>query len=67
MFSGVAQALLVRPRVGDAEGLNTDITSLKGIYRNRITRALLVFFLSSIGGMIGNLISIPSLAGLLRS
>jgi pheromone shutdown-related protein TraB len=67
MFSGIAQALLVRPRVGDAEGLNTDITSLKGIYRNRITRALLVFFLSSIGGMIGNLISIPSLAGLLRS
>jgi pheromone shutdown-related protein TraB len=67
MFSGVAQALLVRPRVGDAEGLNADITSLKGIYRNRITRALLVFFLSSIGGMIGNIISIPSLAGLLRS
>jgi pheromone shutdown-related protein TraB len=67
MFSGVAQAILVRPRVGDAEDLNTDVTSLKGIYRNRITRALLVFFLSSIGGMIGNLISIPSLAGLLRS
>jgi pheromone shutdown-related protein TraB len=67
MFSGVAQAILVRPRVGDAEDLNTDVTSLKGIYRNRITRALLVFFLSSIGGVIGNLISIPSLAGLLRS
>jgi pheromone shutdown-related protein TraB len=67
MFSGVAQAFLVRPRVGDAEDLNTDVTSLKGIYRNRITRALLVFFLSSIGGMIGNLISIPSLASLLRS
>jgi pheromone shutdown-related protein TraB len=67
MFSGVVQALFVRPRVGDAEDLNTDVTSLKGIYRNRITRALLVFFLSSIGGMIGNIISIPSLANLLRS
>jgi pheromone shutdown-related protein TraB len=67
MFSGVVQAILVRPRVGDAEDLNADITSLKGIYRNRITRALLVFFLSSIGGVIGNLISIPSLASLLRS
>jgi pheromone shutdown-related protein TraB len=67
MFSGVAQALLVRPRVSDAENLSSDITSLKGIYRNRITRALLVFFLSSIGGMIGNIISIPSLAGLLYS
>jgi pheromone shutdown-related protein TraB len=67
MFSGVAQALLVRPRVGDAEDLSADVTSLKGIYRNRITRALLVFFLSSLGGMIGNLISIPSLAGILSS
>jgi pheromone shutdown-related protein TraB len=67
MFSGIAQALLVRPRVGDAEDLSADVTSLKGIYRNRITRALLVFFLSSLGGMIGNLISIPSLAGILYS
>ena len=67
MFSGVAQALLVRPRVGDAEDLSADVTSLKGIYRNRITHALLVFFLSSIGGMIGNLISIPALAGILSS
>jgi pheromone shutdown-related protein TraB len=67
MFSGVAQALLVRPRVGDAEGLSADVASLKGIYRNRITRALLVFFLSSLGGMIGNFISIPSLVGILYS
>jgi pheromone shutdown-related protein TraB len=67
MFSGIMQAVLVRPRVGDAEDLSADVTSLKGIYGNRITHALLVFFLSSIGGMIGNIISIPSLAGLLRS
>ncbi|MDR1148431.1 MAG: TraB family protein, partial [Spirochaetaceae bacterium] len=39
--------------------------SIKGVYKNRITHVLLVFFLSSLGGMIGNLISIPSLAGIL--
>jgi pheromone shutdown protein TraB len=48
------------------ETLSGDIESLKGIYHNRITRALLVFLLSSVGGMIGNFISIPALAGLLR-
>jgi pheromone shutdown-related protein TraB len=65
LFSGVVQALLCRPRVKDAETLTESITSIKGVYKNRITHVLLVFFLSSLGGMIGNLISIPSLAGIL--
>jgi pheromone shutdown protein TraB len=61
----VLQAALRRHRVADAENLNTDIGSLRGIYANRITRALLVFFLSSVGGAVGNFISIPTLAGFL--
>jgi pheromone shutdown-related protein TraB len=65
LFSGITEANIRKPRVSDAQTLAEDIGSLKGIYRNRITRALLVFFLSSIGGMVGNFISIPSLAGLL--
>ncbi|MDR0409347.1 MAG: TraB/GumN family protein [Spirochaetaceae bacterium] len=65
LFSGAAQALLRRPRVEDAETLTESITSIKGIYKNRITHVLLVFFLSSLGGMIGNVISIPRLAGIL--
>jgi pheromone shutdown-related protein TraB len=64
-FSGVTEATLRKPKVTDAETITEDISSLKGIYRNRITRALLVFFLSSLGGAVGNFISIPSLAGLL--
>jgi pheromone shutdown-related protein TraB len=62
IFSGVTEVSLRKPRVGDAQTITEDVGSLKGIYRNRITRALLVFFLSSIGGMLGNIISIPSLA-----
>jgi pheromone shutdown-related protein TraB len=65
LFAGVAEATLRKPRVGDAETMAQDISSLRGIYRNRITRALLVFFLSSLGGVLGNVISIPSLAGIL--
>ncbi|MDR0718738.1 MAG: TraB/GumN family protein [Treponema sp.] len=67
IFSGVTEALMRKPRVKDAQDIAADVGSLKGIYRNRITRALLVFFLSSIGGMIGNFISIPSLAALLTN
>jgi pheromone shutdown-related protein TraB len=65
LFSGITEATIRKPRVSDTQTLSTDVTSLKGIYGNRITRALLVFFLSSIGGAIGNLISIKALASLL--
>jgi pheromone shutdown protein TraB len=65
LFSGVTEAWLRKPRVSDTETISEDVTSLRGIYRNRITKALLVFFLSTLGGAVGNFISIPSLAGLL--
>jgi pheromone shutdown protein TraB len=64
LFAGVAEASLRKPRVIDVENLSDDIASLRGFYSNRITRALLVFFLSSIGGMIGNFISIPYLTSI---
>ncbi|MDR1930459.1 MAG: TraB/GumN family protein [Treponema sp.] len=64
LFSGLAQVYACKPRVEDAETLR-EISNLRGFYRNRITRALLVFLLSSIGGIVGNAISIPSLAGVL--
>ena len=65
MFTGVAEAFLRKPRVQDFERLQDDVTSIRGFYRNRVTRILLVFFLSSIGGMIGNFIAIPWITALL--
>jgi pheromone shutdown-related protein TraB len=64
MFSGLVQAMFRKPCVSDAAAINDDISSLKGIYKNRITRVLLVFFLSSLGGALGNFISIPWLTAL---
>ena len=61
-FSGLTQVSLLKPRVSDAQGIIDDVGSLKGFYRNRITRALLVFFLSSIGSAAGTFISVPALA-----
>lgn len=65
LFTGVVEAFLRKPRVSDFERLQQDIGSLKGFYTNRVTRILLVFFLSSIGGMIGNFIAIPWIGALL--
>jgi pheromone shutdown-related protein TraB len=65
ILSGLVQALVCKPRVSDAENIAEDVTSLKGAYSNRISKVLLVFFLSSLGSSIGTFVSIPAIAGLL--
>ncbi|MEN6297601.1 MAG: TraB/GumN family protein [Rectinema sp.] len=62
LFAAVIEAHFRKPTVRDAETLADDVTSIKGFYKNRITHILLVFFCSSIGGMIGNFIALPVLA-----
>ena len=61
LITGLVQAAVRKPKVADMENLYTDVTSVKTFYKNRILRVLLVFFLSSIGGVIGNFIAVPSL------
>jgi len=66
LFTGVAEAFLRRPRVKDVEALSEDVMTFRGFYRNRVTHILIVFFLSTLGAAIGNIISIPILASFLR-
>lgn len=51
--AGIIQAIFCKPKVSDMETLQEDVTSLKGFYKNRILRVLLVFILSTIGSAIG--------------
>jgi pheromone shutdown-related protein TraB len=67
LFTGVAEAFLRKPRVKDVENLSDDVMTFKGFYRNRVTHILIVFFLSTLGAAIGNIISIPLLAALLKA
>jgi pheromone shutdown-related protein TraB len=53
MVAGLLQATLVKPRAGDLEDVSTAMTSIKGVYSNRLLRVLLVFFLTTLGGAIG--------------
>lgn len=61
LFTGIVQAWVKKPKIEDMENLYTDVSSVKGFYKNRILHVLLVFLLSSIGGVIGNFIAVPSL------
>jgi len=62
LFAGLTEAFLRKPRVHDLQNLADDVASVRGFYRNRVTHILLVFFVSSIGGAIGNFIALPFLA-----
>ena len=57
IVTGIFQAFICRPKVRDLENLADDAGSLKGFYKNRILKVLLVFFLSSIGSSIGTFVS----------
>lgn len=56
MVAGIVQAVLKKPKVADMETLQDDVT-LRGFYRNRILRVLLVFMLSSIGSTAGTFVA----------
>lgn len=62
---GGFEAYIRKPRVVDFESLPQDILSLRGFYKNRVTHALLVFFLTSLGSSIGTFIAFPFIASLL--
>jgi pheromone shutdown-related protein TraB len=54
--SGIVQAYIKRPSVADFETLSEDVFSIKGFWRNKFTRVLLVIILTNIGGSLGTLI-----------
>lgn len=60
--SGLVEALIGRPKVKDFEALPHDIMSLKGFWRNKITRILLVVVLTNLGSSIGTFVAIPLMA-----
>ncbi|QKS70384.1 TraB/GumN family protein [Paenalkalicoccus suaedae] len=55
-FSGIVQAALKKPSVGDLEALSDDVQSFKGFWQNKVTRILLVVILTNIGSTLGTFI-----------
>lgn len=64
MVTGVVQAFVCKSKVSDMESLQDDMSSIKGIYRNRILRTLLVFLLSTLGSSAGTFIAGFSFVGI---
>jgi pheromone shutdown-related protein TraB len=57
--SGLVEAAIAKPKVKDFEKLLDDIGSVKGFWRNKITRILLVVVFTNIGASLGTFVAIP--------
>ena len=55
---GLVEAWQRKPTVQDCENINTDVKSLKGVYKNPFTRVLLVAVMANLGSAIGGWIGL---------
>jgi pheromone shutdown-related protein TraB len=63
--SGLVEAFSRKPKVRDFENLPRDILSIKGFWKNKITRILLVVVFTNLGSSIGTFVAIPLMVKLL--
>lgn len=65
MVTGLVEAWLRKPTVADCETVTEAVLTVKGFYRNRFTRVLLVAILSTIGAALGAWVGIGWVVSLL--
>ena len=57
--SGLVEAFSRKPKVKDLESLPDDILSVRGFWRNKVTRILLVVVFTNLGSSLGTFIAFP--------
>lgn len=55
-FAGLMEAKMRRPSVADFQNLAEDATTVRGFWRNKVTRVLLVVIFANIGSTIGTFV-----------
>lgn len=55
-FAGIVQAFVRKPNVADFEKLSEDVHTVKGFWRNKVTRILLIVVMANIGSSLGTFI-----------
>lgn len=56
-FAGIVEASLKKPTVKDINNITDDISSIKGFFRNRFLKTLLVVVFANIGATIGTFVA----------
>ncbi|MFV0344098.1 MAG: TraB/GumN family protein [Anaerocolumna sp.] len=56
-FAGLVEATIKKPTVQDIQNIHTDILSLKGYFKNRFLKTILVIFMTNVGASIGTFVA----------
>ena len=62
MSAAMVEAMVRKPKVSDLEGILDDVTSVRGLWSNRLSRILLIFVLTNVIGMIGAIVAMAKIA-----
>ncbi len=57
--SGLVEAFSRKPKVKDLESLHEDILTVRGFWKNNVTRILLVVVFTNFGSMLGTMVAVP--------
>jgi pheromone shutdown-related protein TraB len=63
--SGLVEAFSRKPKVKDLEKLPEDILSVRGFWKNKVTRILLVVVFTNLGSSVGTFVAFPVIVKLL--
>ncbi|MFO7838497.1 MAG: TraB/GumN family protein [Desulfosalsimonadaceae bacterium] len=63
--AGLVEAFLRKPKVRDFESLSKDILSVRGFWKNKVTRLLLLVMLANIGSGVGTFLAVPLMVKIL--
>ena len=63
--AGLVELFIGKPKVKDFDSLSEDIASVRGFWRNKITRILMIVVFTNIGSSFGAFIAIPMMVRVL--
>jgi pheromone shutdown-related protein TraB len=63
--AGLCEAAIRKPTVADLESISDDVSTMRGLWTNRLSRILLVIALTNLFGMLGTFIGAKSIAEML--
>lgn len=56
MVAGLVEAYINKPKIKDFENLQEDLDNIKGYFKNKVTKILLIVFFVNIGSAIGTIV-----------
>ncbi|UER67590.1 TraB family protein [Borrelia sp. BU AG58] len=61
MVAGLVEAYINKPKIKDFEGLQEDLVNIRGYFKNKVTKILLIVLFVNIGSSIGTIVGLKFL------